>query len=86
MHRALAEREHAMQLRAETVLDRAVDANHPWATKPGQPTLGRQEEWRRAGIVNAADRDRYGLVEEIAPVAIATGLSSIRRGDRAALP
>ncbi|WP_449279235.1 MobF family relaxase [Leucobacter sp. GX0328] len=59
--RALRDRETAIQLRAEFVLDQAVAAGAPWVEELGPVHPGDEAEWRKRGVVVACYRDLYGV-------------------------
>jgi conjugative relaxase-like TrwC/TraI family protein len=61
MHRALTERQAAMELRARTLAERAVQTVEPWAVKLGQPPTDplRHQAWLREVATVAAYRDRW---------------------------
>jgi conjugative relaxase-like TrwC/TraI family protein len=61
LHRALAERQNAMEHRARTVAERAIQAREPWAVKLGQPPSDplRHQAWLREVATVAAYRDRW---------------------------
>lgn len=63
MQRALIERRHLIETRAEAVLDTALHAHEPWAMALGPIAAGGQErqQWRRRALVVAAYRDRYQI-------------------------
>lgn len=61
---ALMEREHAIQVRAELVLDRALENSEPWTEHLGTPILGREAEWRRAAVRIAAYRDLHQITSD----------------------
>lgn len=59
--RALSEREHAIQLRAELLVDRAIADREPWIAELGDPLPGGEEHWRRRAVTIACYRDLYGV-------------------------
>jgi len=63
MRRALDERRHLIEQRADAMLDAALDAPEPWAAGLGAaPRDPRQAAaWRRQARTVAAYRDRYGI-------------------------
>ncbi|MBB3023604.1 hypothetical protein FHX50_001901, partial [Helcobacillus massiliensis] len=65
MQRALTERRHLIETRAEAVLDTALHTHEPWITALGPiPTSGRERQhWRRRALVVAAYRDRYAITD-----------------------
>ena len=65
MQRALAERRHLIETRAEAILDTALHTHEPWATELGPiPASGRErQQWRRRAVVVAAYRDRYQITD-----------------------
>src|SRR5690606_16906416 len=58
---ALDDREHAIQLRAELLVDRAIAEGAPWLQDLGAPLPGRQEEWRARAVTVACFRDLYSV-------------------------
>ena len=83
MQDALDERAAAIQHRAEIVLDRATAAGEPWLAGFAEPVLGQEETTRRAAIVIAAYRDKYGLDGEPSPLGAGEGLTTTRKADYA---
>lgn len=65
MQRALTERRHLIETRAEAVLDTALQTQEPWTTALGPiPTSGRErQQWRRRALVVAAYRGRYQITD-----------------------
>lgn len=65
MQRALTERRHLIETRAEAVLDTALHTHEPWVTALGPiPATGRErQQWRRRALVVAAYRDRYQITD-----------------------
>ncbi|WP_196794456.1 helicase C-terminal domain-containing protein [Corynebacterium timonense] len=65
MQRALTERRHLIETRAEAVLDTALHTHEPWVTALGPtPASGRErQQWRRRALVVAAYRDRYQITD-----------------------
>lgn len=61
MRAAIDAREHAMQLRAELVLDRAIEQQAAWLTALGEPNPSNPEEWRRRAVTVACYRDLYSV-------------------------
>jgi len=61
MHRALTERQTAMEHRARTLAERAIHAGEPWVAKLGQPPTDplRHQAWLREVATVAAYRDRW---------------------------
>lgn len=59
--RALRDREHAIQLRAELLVDQAIADDAPWLVELGQPVVGATEEWRRRAVTVACYRDLYSI-------------------------
>jgi ATP-dependent exoDNAse (exonuclease V) alpha subunit len=61
MAQALAERDHAMEERARTLAEQAVETGEGWAGRLGTPptTPARQERWMRELSTVAAYRDRW---------------------------
>jgi conjugative relaxase-like TrwC/TraI family protein len=61
MHRALTQRQEAMEHRARTLAERAVQAREPWAVKIGRPPADplRRQAWLREVATVAAYRDRW---------------------------
>ncbi|WIM67745.1 hypothetical protein QP027_11820 [Corynebacterium breve] len=66
MQRALTERCHLIETRAEAVLDTALQTQEPWAMALGPiPAGGRErQQWRRRALVVAAYRDRYQITDD----------------------
>lgn len=58
---ALQDRELAIQLRAELLVDRALQDNEPWLQELGTPITGGETEWRRRAVTVACYRDLYGV-------------------------
>lgn len=58
---ALKDRELAIQLRAELLVDRAIQDHEPWLQELGDPITGGEAEWRRRAITVACYRDLYGV-------------------------
>ena len=58
---ALHERENAIQIRAELLLDEALANNEPWVKALGTPVVGNESEWRLNAIKIACYRDMYGV-------------------------
>lgn len=65
MQRALTERCHLIETRAEAVLGTALHTHEPWVTALGPiPTSGRERrQWRRRSLVVAAYRDCYQITD-----------------------
>ncbi|WP_222844694.1 hypothetical protein [Buchananella hordeovulneris] len=65
MQRALTERRHLIETRAEAVLDTALHTHELWVTALGPiPASGRErQQWRRRALVVAAYRDRYQITD-----------------------
>lgn len=61
---ALMEREHAIQVRAELVLDQALETGEAWTEHLGTPIHGREAEWRRAAVRIAAYRDLHQITSD----------------------
>ena len=63
MARALAERDWAMEDRARTLAEQAVEAHHGWASRLGAPPSdpSRRERWMWEVSTVAAYRDRWHL-------------------------
>jgi len=63
MARALAERDRAMEDRARTLAEQAVEAHHGWAGRLGAPPSDptRRERWMREVSTVAAYRDRWHI-------------------------
>ncbi|MFT8396561.1 ATP-dependent DNA helicase, partial [Propionibacterium sp.] len=68
MRQALNERRDLIEVRADTVLDRAFNEAAPWTAELGpQPTNARKlDTWRRSAQVVAAYRDRYQVTTDTA--------------------
>ena len=58
---ALKDRELAIQLRAELVVDRAIAAGEPWLEALGEQLPGAEADWRRRAVTVACFRDLYGV-------------------------
>ncbi|WP_217132344.1 MobF family relaxase [Leucobacter chinensis] len=58
---ALQDRETAIQLRAELILDAALAEGHPWVKALGTPTPGAEAQWRKDAVRVACYRDLYGI-------------------------
>ena len=58
---ALKDRELAMQLRAELVVDCAIADNEPWLEALGEQLPDAETEWRRRAVTVACFRDLYGI-------------------------
>lgn len=80
---ALSEREHAIQVRAELILDTARQAGEKWAVDLGVPTPGREEQWRAAAVTIAAYRDKWQITSPGIPLGLSAA-SRAQRNDRAA--
>ena len=65
MQRALTERRHLIETRAEAVLDTALQTHEPWTTALGPMPDGERarQQWRRSALVVAAYRDRYQITD-----------------------
>ena len=66
MEKALAERRHLIEARADAVLVAALADSAPWiAALGGEPAdPQRATVWRRAAFVVAAYRDRYRITDD----------------------
>jgi hypothetical protein len=62
MARALVERDQAMEARARTLAEQAVEGRHRWVRQLGTPPSdpARREQWMREVSTVAAYRDRWG--------------------------
>lgn len=58
---ALEDRERAILLRAEHLVDQAIANNEPWLSELGDPTPGALAEWRRRAVTVACYRELYGV-------------------------
>lgn len=58
---AIADREHAIQLRAELLVDRALEEDAAWLQGLGDPDPSDPEEWRRRAVTVACFRDLYSV-------------------------
>ncbi len=58
---AQKDRELAMQLRAELVVDRAIADKKPWLEALGEQLPRAETEWRRRAVIVACFRDLYGI-------------------------
>lgn len=65
MQRALTERRHLIETRAEAVLDTALHTHELWVTALGPIPASERErqQWRRRALVVAAYRDRYQITD-----------------------
>lgn len=61
LEQGLRDRELAIQVRAELLVDQAVAADAPWLTELGEPTSRNDADWRRRAITVACYRDLYGV-------------------------
>jgi hypothetical protein len=63
MAHALAERDQAMEERARTLADQAVETGESWVQRLGNPPAapGRREHWMREASTVAAYRDRWHI-------------------------
>ena len=63
MARALTEREHAMELRARTLANQAIEAGHGWVQRlgPAPDDPGHRARWLREVSTIAAYRDRWHI-------------------------
>lgn len=60
----LEDREQAILLRAEQLVDRAIATKEPWLSELGEATPGASEEWRRRAATVACYRELYGIDSE----------------------
>lgn len=58
---ALHDREIAIQLRAEYLVDQAIGDNEPWLKHLGAPQPGFEEDWRARAVTVACYRDLYSV-------------------------
>ncbi|MDA3146505.1 relaxase domain-containing protein [Leucobacter sp. UCMA 4100] len=58
---ALKDREEAIQLRAELILDTAIAEDQPWVKALGEPLPGGEAQWRQDAVRVACYRDLYGV-------------------------
>lgn len=58
---ALRDRETAIQLRAELLVDRAIAEDAPWLQELGERLPGDEAAWRRRAVTIACYRDLYGV-------------------------
>ncbi|MFD5600802.1 MobF family relaxase [Leucobacter sp. NPDC058333] len=58
---ALKDRELAIQLRAELLVDRAIADEEPWLKALGNVLPGAESEWRQRAVTVACFRDLYGV-------------------------
>lgn len=63
---ALHDREQAIQVRAEYLVNRAIADDEPWLAELGEPFPGALEEWRRRAVTVACYRELYGVEGETA--------------------
>ncbi|NLA65672.1 MAG: relaxase domain-containing protein [Leucobacter sp.] len=61
---ALHDRQIAIQLRAEFLVDRAIANNEPWLRELGEVLPGREEEWRTRAVTVACFRDLYSITSD----------------------
>ena len=66
MTQALAERDRAMEARARTLAEQAVETSEPWVQRLGTApaTPARRERWLREVSTVAAYRDRWHIVDQ----------------------
>ncbi|MFV0433833.1 MAG: MobF family relaxase [Leucobacter sp.] len=58
---ALEDRELAIQLRAEMLVDQALRDGNAWIEALGEPAPGNEADWRRRAVAVACYRDLYGV-------------------------
>lgn len=63
MH-GLEDRAHAIQLRAELLVDQAIADNAPWLAELGRPIPGNETEWRQRAVTVACYRDLYSVISD----------------------
>jgi hypothetical protein len=63
---AIEDRILAIQLRAEEVLDTAIEENQPWMSELGEILPGEEETWRARGVTIACYRDLYNITSDSA--------------------
>jgi hypothetical protein len=80
MAQALAERDQAMEERARTLADQAVETGERWADCLGTPptALARRERWMRELSTLAAYRDRWNITGQ-SPLGKHGGVSSMEQ-------
>lgn len=78
----LTDREVAIRIRADLVLDRDLREGAPWAAGLPEQQTGTEHLWRRHAVTIAAYRDRYGIDGED-PLGPADSASRQRRADYA---
>lgn len=61
MEPAIRDREHAIQLRAELLVDQAIGDRSPWVEQLGPIVSGGEAEWRNRAVTVACYRDLYGV-------------------------
>ena len=81
MQAALSDREHAILVRAEHLVDEAIRREEPWLAELGEPLPGAMEEWRRRAVTVACYRDLYGVDSDSA-LGKATQMAKNRTRDR----
>lgn len=81
MQAALSDREHAILLRAEYLVDEAIKRDEPWLAELGESLPGAMEEWRRRAVTVACYRELYGVDSESALGAV-THAARNRERDR----
>jgi hypothetical protein len=84
MARALAERDEAMEGRARTLAEQAVEARPNWVKRLGAPPADpvRRERWMRALSTVAAYRDRWHITVEPVLGTLADVASTEQRNQR----
>lgn len=58
---ALTDREHAITLQADLLVDQAIAHQEPWLAELGSPYLGATEAWRDRARTVATFRELYGI-------------------------
>ncbi|MCS3427591.1 MobF family relaxase [Leucobacter aridicollis] len=76
---ALNDREQAIQVRAEYLVDQAIANEEPWLAELGEPLPGAIEEWRRRAVTVACYRELYGVDSDTALGTEADGGQNRRR-------
>ena len=79
---ALADREEAILLRAEHLVDQAIANEEPWLSELGDPTPGAPEGWRRRAATVACFRELYGI-DSVEALGTEVPVAQNRERDRA---
>lgn len=79
--RALQDRERALTLRAETVLDVAIAHQAQWVTDLGTAIPGRETDWHTAAVTIASYRDKWQIPGD-EPIMTGIPVTERQRRDR----